>query len=317
MRKYEGIKKIDINCNFIGSLNIDLVSKWMHITKNEASDIMCRTQGIKDYSDYISKYKLPLELLQNKTHLKDATKYLINDLYCDGVIYAEIIISPLLHTKKGLTPEDVLDSIIDELDDKVITRLILAIDRSNTLRDSKRIINLAKKYKSKGVAGITLIGDETLYPTLSFKELFAYADEKEVKFTVTAGESGTFKDIINAVNFGAKRISCGIEAIKDFKTMELLKKKNVPLEVCLSNNIDMNLTPSINTHPISRLIDSGVSITIGSGNRTISKTDLSHEYYLLNKYFNFTKEDFEKFNQKAINFSLLDEDEKKTLIEAL
>lgn len=318
MRKYEGIKKVELNCHLDGSLDLNLASKWLKLNKEETIEAMTRTNGVKDYNDYINKFKLPLSLLQVKTHIKEASLELCRTLIKDNVIYAEISISPLLHTKRGLSMEDVIVNTLDGIKESELNaKLILIMMRDASFNDNKMIIDLAKKYIKKGVCAVSLYGDEALYPTSTFKELFDYANEKCVPFTINAGETGTYKDIKDAVNFGAKRISCGVQAIKDFKTMELLKSKNVPIEVCLSVNLDIGLFDKITEHPIGRLVDSGVKVVISSGNRTISKTDLSHEYYLLNKYFGYNIEDFEKMNRYALTTSFLSENEKKKILEEL
>lgn len=318
MRKYEGIKKVDLNCRIDGSLDLILASKWLKISIQEAKERLSRTQGVKNLSDYLDKLKLPISLLQVKTHLKEASYVLLETLKEENVIYAECIISPLSHLDKGLTIEEVVENVLEGFAmSEMKAGLILGLKREASIKENKKVIDVAKKYLKKGVCAITLQGDETIFPTSTFKELFDYAEEKGVPFTICAGETGTFKDIDAAIKYGASRITTGLQAIKSFDTMQTLKKKNIPLEICLSTNLDIRLYEKIYDHPIGRLIDSGVPIVICSGNRTISKTDLSHEYYLLAKYFGLTNEDFRKMNILAINTSFLSEKEKEELLKKL
>lgn len=318
MRKYEGIKKVELNCHLDGSLDLELASKWSRLSKEEITNRLTRTTGIKNLSDYLEKFEIPLNYLQVKTHLREAALALANNMKEENVIYAEIRIAPLLHTRKGLALEEIVDSVLLGLKlSELKSNLILVMKREASLEDNKKVIRLAKKYLNKGVVAVDLVGDEGLFPTKGFKELFLYAKEKDVPFVITAGESGTFKDIDEAIKFGAKRIGHGIKAIKSFETMENLKKKDIPLEICLSSNLDTHIYEQYSDHPVSRLIDSGVMITINSDNRTLSKTDLSHEYYLLDKYFDFTKEDFKKFNLIALEHSFLKDSEKEDLRKLL
>lgn len=318
MRKYEGIKKVDLNCHIDGSLNILLASKWLKVSLEEAKEKLSRTEGVKNLTYYLEKFKLPISLLQIKTHLKEASYMLLEALKDENVIYAECIISPLSHTEKGLTMEEVVENVLDGFKMSSLNAgLILAIKREASIKDNKKIIDIAKKYLKKGVCAISLQGDETLFPTSTFKELFDYAKEKGVPFTISAGETGTFKDIDYAIKYGASRICAGVQAIKSFETMQTLKKKDIPLEICLSTNLDIRLYDKISNHPVGRLVDSGVPIVICSGNRTISRTDLSHEYYLLAKYFNFTNDDFKKMNIEAVKNAFISETEKKELLKKL
>lgn len=315
MRKYEGIKKVELHCHLDGSLDLELASKWLKKSKEEVKMLLTRSSGIRDLSDYLEKFELPISLLQMKTHLTQAANALGTAMKKENVIYAEIRFAPLVHTK-CLELAEVIDSVKAGLDASGLkNNLILTMKREASFKDNKKVINIAKKYLNKGVVAVDLAGDEELFPTSSFKETFEYAIKEGVPFVIHAGEAGTYKDIDAAISFGAKRIGHGIAAIKNFKTMETLKKKDIPLEICLSSNLDTKLYEHIEDHPVSRLIDSGVSVTINSDNRTLSKTDLSHEYYLLNKYFGFTKEDFDKMNITAIKHSFLSEEEKEELLK--
>lgn len=318
MRKYEAIKKVDLNCHIDGSLDIMLASKWLNISLEEAKAKLNRTQGVKNLKDYLEKFWLPISLLQVKTHLKEASYLLAESLMEENVIYAECIIAPLSHLQKGLTIEEVVENVLVGLSmSSLNVKLILAIKREDSIEDNKKVITVAKHYLKKGVCGVGLYGDESLFPTSTFKELFKYALDSGVPFTINAGENGTFKDIDEAIEFGASRIGTGVEAIKSFETMQALKKNNVPLEVCLSTNLDIKLFNKISEHPVGRLRDSGVPLVICSGNRTISKTDLSHEYYLLAKYFGFTNDDFKRMNIEAINHAFIGEQEKDELLKKL
>lgn len=318
MRKYEGIKKIDLNCHIDGSLNLLLASKWLKINLDDAKEKLSRTDGVKNLSDYLQKFDLPISLLQIKTHLKEAAFALLETLKAENVIYAECIIAPLSHTQKGLTVEDVVDNTLAGFNLSTMkANLVLAMKREASISENKKIIDIAKKYLNNGVCAVTLQGDETLFPTSTFEDLFKYAKTKKVPFTISAGETGTFADIDSAIKFGASRIGAGVQAIKSFETMQALKKENIPLEICLSTNLDIRLFNRISDHPIGRLVDSGVPVVICSGNRTISRTDLSHEYYLLAKYFKFTNADFKKMNIEAINNAFLSEEEKNELLKEL
>lgn len=318
MRKFEAIKKVELHCHLDGSLDIELAAHWLGKTKEEAKNELCRSAGVRSLTEYLKKFDLPISLLQLKTHLKEASNRLCKAMKKENVIYAEIRFAPLCHLKKGLSLEEVIDSCLSGIKaSELKANLILTMKRESSLKDNKKIIDLAKKYLGKGVCAVDLAGDESLYPTSLFSELFEYAKKKDVPFTIHAGEAGTYADVDSAISFGAKRIGHGVQSIKNFKTMEGLKKNKIPLEICVTSNIDIHLYENIKEHPISRLIDSGILVTINTDNRTISKTDLSHEYYLLNKYFGFNKEDFNKMNLIAIEHAFISEDEKKELIKQL
>ena len=81
----------------------------------------------------------------------------------------------------------------------------------------------------------------------------------------------------------------------------------------MTSNIATGIYGKYSEHPIARLIDSGVMVTINTDNRTINKTTITDEYILLNKYFSFTIKDFNEMNRIAIEHSFLSDKEKAEL----
>ena len=272
----------------------------------------------KSLTEYLTKFDLPIKVMQKKENLIRISKELVEDLDNDNVIYAEIRFAPIFHINEGLTLEDVVNSVLEGLkSDKVKTNLILCVMRNSSYEDNKRIIDLAIKYKNKGVCAIDLAGDESKYPTSMFKDLFEYARNNDILFTIHAGEAGTINDMIDAIDYGTKRIGHGIKAIESSDIINKLIKNKIALEICPTSNIQTCVVDSLDNHPIKKLNDNNVLITINTDNRTVSNTTLSKEYELLNKHFNFTKDDFVKFNINAINSSFLNINDKDELIKKI
>lgn len=314
MKKYENLKKVELHCHFDGSLSPALVSKW---TKKSVSEIIdkLRLQRHGDLNEYLKMFDYPISLLQSKQRLKEAAQALCRDLIKDSVIYAEIRFDPLSHTKKDLSVKEVIDAVLEGINSTSLkAKLILCMKRERDDANNKIIIDVARKYLKKGVAAVDLSGSEIDYPLRKFKTLFQYAKEQDVPFVIHAGEVGDATEIKTAISYGASRIGHGVQAIKSFEVMEKLKELDIPLEICLTSNVHTRLYERYSDHPVMRLVDSGVKITINTDNRTISNTTLTDEYNLLNKYFGFNITDFVEMNKYAINHSFLSEKEKEEML---
>ena len=119
----------------------------------------------------------------------------------------------------------------------------------------------------------------------------------------------------SAIDFGAKRIGHGIRCLEDKDLVNQIIDKNIHLEVCPTSNIQTNVVNSISEHPIRKLFDLGVNLSINTDNRTVSNTSLTNEYTLLRDNLNFGINDFIKCNINAINSSFLSNDDKVKLKE--
>lgn len=302
--------KVELHLHLDGSVKISTASE---ILKEDVKDRMY-VNNCKNLSEYLQKFELPLMIMQNKKNLERISYELACDLKNDNIIYAEIRFCPLLHTKKCLSLEEVIESVLKGLNRVDIkTNLILCMMRGFKDEDNQKIIYLAKKYLNKGVVGIDLAGDEFRYKTRDYENLFELANKNNINYTIHAGEADDYTSVESAIKFGTKRIGHGVKSIDNNETIKKLIDNNVTLEVCPTSNIDTCIVDIYKCHPIKKLYNSGVKVTVNTDNNTVSNISLSEEYNKLINEFNFTKEDFLKFNINAIDASFLSEEEKEVL----
>ena len=183
--------------------------------------------------------------------------------------------------------------------------------------ENKEVIRLAKKYRNQHVVAIDLAGDEASYPTSAFEPLFELAKKESIPYTIHAGEADGAESVHSAIKFGTKRIGHGVRSIESDDVVQELIQNEVTLEVCPKSNLDTGIYESLDEHPVRKLVDAGVLVTINTDNRTVSNTSLEYEYDLLRNTFGFTDVDFVKFNINAINASFLPDEEKEELKKQL
>lgn len=312
---YENIKKIELHLHLDGCVRVKTATELLK--QNNLRKKMVVENNNTSLTEYLTKFNIPNIVMQTKENLQLISKELIEDLIKDNVIYAEIRFSPLLHTKKGLTFEEIIDSVLKGLkNDTVKTNIILCMMRNASFEDNMKVIEVAKKYLNNGVVGIDLAGDEKKYPTSLFTNLFKKVNELKIPLTIHAGEASSSNSIKSAVNY-VDRIGHGISLIDDKNLLNIVKEKNITLEICPSSNVQTKAVPSFEKHPLKEFVKQGILITINTDNRTVSDTSLNKEYKLLNKYFNYTVNDFKEFNINAINASFLSSDEKLELINKI
>ena len=110
---------------------------------------------------------------------------------------------------------------------------------------------------------------------------------------------------------GAERIGHGIYIYRDPEVMDLIKRENVLLELCPTSNLLTNSVPSIREHPLRRLMEAGVMISVNSDDPHLFGIDLCHEYDILHSELNLTVEDFDRINDAAATCSFLPFEEKQ------
>lgn len=311
MNRFNLFPKVELHIHFDGSINPSVVSNLIDKDKDLVLKEMIVDNSCKSLNEYLEKFNLPIQVLQTKDNLKLFASYLVKDLIKDNVIYAEIRFAPFKHTLNGLDVIEVIDSVIDGFkNDKIKINLILCMMRGDTKENNLKVIDLAYKYKNKGVGGIDLAGAEAIYKTSDYKELFEYAKLKNVLYTIHAGEASGRESIISAITFDTKRIGHGVRIMEEEDLIDIAKNKNITFEVCPTSNIDTKIFSNYEFHNIKKMYEKGLKVTINTDNRTVSNITLSKEYQKLNNIFSITEEDLKIMNLNAIEASFLNNDDK-------
>ena len=315
MNNYKKMPKIELHLHLDGSLDIKKIQKKYKISKKEIKNKMIADEKCQNLNDYLTKFDFPISIMQTKEELEDAVINLLEKLKKQNVIYAEIRFAPQFHIKKGLTQDKVVEIVINASKNVDIkSNFILCIMRGKDNMDlNYETLEVAKKYYGKGVCAVDLAGAEALYKTENYEEIFKKVVEYNILFTIHAGEADGPESIETAIRFGAKRIGHGVRCIENEELMNLIKTKNITLEICPTSNIQTCVYNNYKEHPIKQIYEKGIKVTINTDNMTVSNTDLANEYKKLEKYTGLTKKDFIEMNKNAINSAFISEEEKKEL----
>lgn len=304
---------VDLHLHLDGSLSAEFV-----LAQAEKDGIVLpaeNEQGLMSYltvgdsceslNEYLEKFDLPLSVLQTEDALEKSVYDLMKRLSGEGLEYAEIRYAPQLHMQRGLAQEAVVEATISGLkgairDFKIDGKLILCCMRmADNQVANMQTVEVAKRYLRQGVAALDLAGAEALFPTKNFESLFAQASKYDIPFTIHAGEADGPESIRDAIRFGASRIGHGVRCIEDSALVEELIKRQIPLEVCPISNAQTKACPDLAHHPILKLLDYGVCVTVNTDNRTVSNTNLNKEIEALRKELQMTDTQKEKLIANA------------------
>lgn len=317
--KVRALKKVELHLHLDGSVMLNTASSLTGIDKEKLKIEMIASDKCCNLSEYLTRFDLPISMMQTKDNLKKVACDLVDYLESENVIYAEVRFAPMFHTKMGLSYDEIVESVREGLDSNshVKTNLILCMMRGMSKEDNIKTIEVASKFLGKGVCAIDLAGAEDKYPLEEYVELFEIAKNKKIPFTVHAGENGSYEEVKKAVELGARRIGHGIHAIDDNNTINLLKDNNVLLEICPTSNVQTNAVNEYSDNPIYKFYEMGVSVSINTDNVTVSNIGISDEYVKLSKVFDFTLEDFRRINRMAVEGAFLTKEEKFELLEKI
>jgi adenosine deaminase len=160
-------------------------------------------------------------------------------------------------------------------------RLIASVNRHEPVELAEEVAYLAAERANQGIVGLDLAGNEAQFPAGPFAGVFREARESGLRITVHAGEWGPAANIREAIEvLGAERIGHGVRIIEDAYVMKLARERGTTLEVCPTSNYQSGVVKEILRHPLARMIESGLKVTINTDDPSISGIFLSDEYRL-------------------------------------
>ncbi|MDD2958863.1 MAG: adenosine deaminase [Lachnospiraceae bacterium] len=269
--------------------------------------------------EYFDKFKLPLQVLQTRETISYALERLLERLESQGLCYAEIRFAPQLHMQRGLSQRQVVEAAAEAVlryrkKGTLSANLILCCMRGSDLeKENRETIRLTGEYLGYGVAGADLAGDEVNYKTEWFAPLFAAAAQEGIPFTIHAGEAAGADSVKAAVKMGARRIGHGIRAAEDDSVIELLKEREIPLEMCYTSNLQTKAVLRPGQYPIRKFLDAGLKVTLNTDNMTVSDTNIKKEYQRIKADFSLTAEELAAIVENSVNAAFLEPKEKERL----
>ena len=263
-------------------------------------------EDCKTLEEYLERFDLPLLVLQKADAIERVAFELGEDRAKKGVEYAERRFAPQLSIKDGLTQDEVVEAAIRgaergmKMYPQIRVGLILCCMRGADNEElNMQTVETAKKYLGDVVCAVDIAGAEGLFPTENFAPVFAKVREYGLPMTIHAGEAAGPDSMKTALSFGTKRIGHGVAAINDPELIKRLIDENVTLEVCVTSNYHTKVVLAIRMHPIHKLLEAGVHVTVNSDNRTCSRTTLQKEKEVLKEELGFTDEEIEKMQEYA------------------
>lgn len=278
----------------------------------EVRDNMVVPEDNKDLNEYLARFDLPVSIMQDEESLERIAYELGEDLAKLGLDYSEIRFAPQRHTAEGLSQlqvvEAVEEGILRAMKDYPSIKLTLTLSamRGEGNEDQNfETLEVLEKTLSDTVSSFDLAGAEALYPTEKYEDLFKAAREKNLPFTIHAGEAAGPESVRKALEFGATRLGHGVRSIEDEELVQYLIDNKITLEVSVTSNINTNLVEKFEDHPIKKLYDKGVRVTVNSDNMTMSNTDLLQEIEVVKEHLGFTDEDIKIMDEWAKEVSFV------------
>ena len=195
-----------------------------------------------------------------------------------NIAYAEITVSVPEYIQQGIKLEDLMGVLAEDPHGLPKVRWIVDAVRNYGPDAALALLERLRASRPPTVIGLTLGGAEHKQPPARFVEVYALARACGLRTTVHAGEALGPESVWDAVRIlGVERIGHGVRAIEDPGLVAHLAANRIPLEVCPTSNVRTGVYPSLEAHPVRRLFDAGVPVSVNTDDPTFFGVSLAEE----------------------------------------
>ena len=314
-RHLEGSIRLDTLYDLVKELNIEVNSK-----KYLSSKVQVQSEDQFTLENFLTKFSFLRQFYQSKEIIQRITRECIEDAILENIQYLEIRFTPAaLSNNETFKYEEVISWVLESiaassLQADIQVRSIISLNRHESVEKAKRIFSDSKQFKSFGLVGFDLCGDEANFSAIPYESLFDRIKNEGFFITIHAGEWGKANNIRHAIlKLHADRIGHGVRVLEDPDIVEIARNHATLFEVCISSNIHSGVFRSIENHPIMKMMKNGLNISVNTDDPMISQIRLSSEYQILLSRLGFSFSDILSFLGNAVNSSFLNASEKKEL----
>jgi adenosine deaminase len=256
------------------------------------ADFMHVREG-RDLVDYLARFDVTLALMQTESSIERIAFELAVDAAAENVRYMEVRFCPELNMRGGLSGEAVVEAALSGLrradaEHDIETALIICGLRNLPVQTSIAMAELTVAFKDRGVVAFDLAGAERGHPPIDHQPAFRIAAEANMAVTIHAGEAFGPASIHQAVHgCNARRIGHGTRLFEDPDLMHFVNDFRIPLEICLTSNVQTRAAATLAEHPLRMFYDQGLVVTINTDNRLMSATTVTDEFHRAHQALGF------------------------------
>ena len=279
--------------------------------------------------EYLEGFLHTTSVMQTPEALERVAFEFIEDMYEDGVVYAEVRFAPLFHTDRGLSQDHAIEAVLKGLARGKETYGVewgLIICAMRHLTASVETAELAIRWRDQGVVGFDLAGGDAGFPPKKHVEAFQAIERANFHITIHAGEAFDTESIWQALQFcGAHRLGHATRLRDDITLLpdgslklgnlaQYILDRRVPLEMCLLSNLHTGACNDLQSHPFGMFFRQGFRVCLNTDDRLMSNTAMTKETTLAAEVFDLSLQDLEKLALNAMKSAFAPYDKRIELI---
>jgi len=320
------LPKAELHVHLEGTIDpttaLKLAYKYSHLGFVNDIESLQKSVAFKGYEDFRSHYQRCMQLIRSPEDFVLVVYECGREMMNQNIRYREIYLSIYQHLHlwgKSLHLQEVFDGLLEGCqkahnDFGVEMHWIFGIPRHRHFSSKNTrtfdpaiataVLDYALQGREYGVIGIGLGGNEVDAPPDPFNNVFRQAKQMGLRSIPHAGETEGADSVWGAIKeLQADRICHGVRSIEDMSLIKELVERQIPLDICPTSNICLNIYPTMRQHPFRKLDELGVNVTINSDDPSLFGSTLCEEYITVAREFEYTIGDLVRFAENSIQAS--------------
>jgi adenosine deaminase len=276
--------------------------------------------AFRDFDGFIRAWVWKCGFLDRYGDFESLAESVLTGLAAEGVVHVEPSVSPGDYARHGLEAAGVVEAVLRggeraRAATGIGWGLIVDVVRDHGPAAAAARLEAVAPYRGAGLVGLGLGGSEAAFPAGPFAEVFREAARRGLHRTAHAGEAAGPASVREALTaLDAERIGHGVRASEDAALVADLARDGVTLEVCPTSNLRTGVVPGPAAHPLRRLFEAGVPVTVSSDDPTFFGVSLVDELALCVTALGFAPRDLATLTEHAARAAFLPGPEREALV---
>jgi len=321
MRDWTTMPKAELHFHLEGAIPVPAL--WELIQHHGGDPVITSQEQLVDwftYSDFAHFMEIWTWMngfLRTYEDFTFAAEAVARHLRAQNIVYVESFFSPSDFRNHGLDPQGIALAIRTGLDrvDGVRVPLIVDLVRDRGPEGTARTFAAIQEVADEAdIIGVGIGGFELAHPPEQFADVYRSAREAGFHTTAHAGEEAGAESVWGAIlALEAERIGHGIRSIEDPALVHYLVEHQIPLEVCPTSNLKTGVIAHWDQHPVARLVDAGVMVTINTDDPAMFGATMAGEFAILQNQFGMDDATIERLSLAVVDASWADTPTKEQL----
>lgn len=277
-----------------------------------------------DFDDFLKIYEAACTTLTGPEEFRRLTLAVLEQSAAEGVVYCETFLSPDFCGGGDVGAwREYLAAIEDAADEAertmgITLRGIVTCIRHFGPEQAKTAARCGAETKGRFITGFGMAGAEMVGRPGDYAYSFDMAREAGLELTCHAGEWGGPDMVADTIrDLKVSRIGHGINATQDPKLVAEIAETGVVLEVCPGSNVVLKAVNGWDDHPIAKLRDSGVKVTVSTDDPPFFSTTMNYEFEQLAKVFGWDEVALRALNTTGLEAAFCDDETRAKIAKKL